>query len=146
MVLIFTTQKQSGTRPVSGKSWKGHPRAGTRQSEREQNKKGPIRESNPGPPAPKAGIMPLDQSDVAHRCIRKNYILSHYGFSVHGDKSTTKNAYLYDQTTRRTSDQQIGTLHQLASLKSQLCCSSPKSATKNFGSTSSSRDQIRRIQ
>ena len=25
--------------------------------------KGPIRESNPGPPAPKAGIMPLDQSD-----------------------------------------------------------------------------------
>ena len=26
--------------------------------------KGPIRESNPGPPAPKAGIMPLDQSDV----------------------------------------------------------------------------------
>jgi hypothetical protein len=24
---------------------------------------GPIRESNPGPPAPKAGIMPLDQSD-----------------------------------------------------------------------------------
>ena len=26
-------------------------------------KGGPIRESNPGPPAPKAGIMPLDQSD-----------------------------------------------------------------------------------
>jgi hypothetical protein len=28
-----------------------------------QIKGGPIRESNPGPPAPKAGIMPLDQSD-----------------------------------------------------------------------------------
>jgi hypothetical protein len=25
--------------------------------------KGPIRESNPGPPAPEAGIMPLDQLD-----------------------------------------------------------------------------------
>ena len=29
-----------------------------------QKGNGPIRESNPGPPAPKAGIMPLDQSDV----------------------------------------------------------------------------------
>ena len=27
-------------------------------------KKGRIRDSNPGPPAPKAGIMPLDQSDL----------------------------------------------------------------------------------
>ena len=25
--------------------------------------KGPIRDLNPGPPAPKAGIIPLDQSD-----------------------------------------------------------------------------------
>jgi hypothetical protein len=26
--------------------------------------KGPLRESNPGPPAPEAGIMPLDQADT----------------------------------------------------------------------------------
>ena len=25
---------------------------------------GPFRESNPGPPAPKAGIIPLDQTDA----------------------------------------------------------------------------------
>ncbi len=28
------------------------------------NLNGPIRESNPGPPAPEAGIMPLDQLDT----------------------------------------------------------------------------------
>ena len=29
-------------------------------------KEGPLRESNPGPPAPEAGIIPLDQA-AAHR-------------------------------------------------------------------------------
>jgi hypothetical protein len=33
---------------------------------------GPFRESNPGPPAPKAGIMPLDQTDLSHYTTRKN--------------------------------------------------------------------------
>jgi hypothetical protein len=32
-----------------------------------QAKIGPLGESNPGPPAPEAGIMPLDQADVTSR-------------------------------------------------------------------------------
>lgn len=28
---------------------------------REEKKQGPLRDLNPGPPAPKAGIIPLDQ-------------------------------------------------------------------------------------
>jgi hypothetical protein len=31
---------------------------------KKSKKKGPLRESNPGPPAPKAGIIPLDQVDT----------------------------------------------------------------------------------
>ena len=29
---------------------------------RQEQKRGPLRESNPGPPAPEAGIIPLDQA------------------------------------------------------------------------------------
>ena len=32
-----------------------------------QKESGPLRESNPGPPAPKAGIIPLNQVDSTHR-------------------------------------------------------------------------------
>jgi hypothetical protein len=42
-------------------------RSGTRKgNERVELAKGPIRESNPGPPAPEAGIIPLDQLDATH--------------------------------------------------------------------------------
>ena len=35
-------------------------------------RKGPFRESNPGPPAPEAGIIPLDQTDCSFAKINLN--------------------------------------------------------------------------
>ncbi len=35
-----------------------------------KKRNGPLRESNPGPPAPKAGIIPLDQADAIFATIK----------------------------------------------------------------------------
>ena len=45
-----------------------------------KQKRGPLGESNPGPPAPEAGIMPLDQADVT--CGRKKHIYIHVNYKV----------------------------------------------------------------
>ena len=37
------------------------------ENESPKSQKGPLGESNPGPPAPEAGIMPLDQADTSSR-------------------------------------------------------------------------------
>ena len=61
---IFPFQKQtiinsSSTQPNLDKKMDKKQK----ENSKHKQKGGPIRESNPGPPAPKAGIMPLDQSD-----------------------------------------------------------------------------------
>ena len=35
---------------------------------------GPVRDLNPGPPAPKAGIIPLDQQATLTKTVSKKYI------------------------------------------------------------------------
>jgi hypothetical protein len=43
------------------------------EAKRDIKRMGPLRESNPGPPAPKAGIMPLDQADCMRWEEKYNY-------------------------------------------------------------------------
>jgi hypothetical protein len=44
----------------------------------DNDKKGAIRELNPGPPVPKTGIIPLDQSPLVKYLISINLYLLHF--------------------------------------------------------------------
>jgi hypothetical protein len=54
--MVQRMQKQSAPALAALEFWTVH-------HGRKQKKWGPLRESNPGPPVPETGIIPLDQAD-----------------------------------------------------------------------------------